>query len=403
MSSVSRFFGKAWSRYIKLCPDAHRIHRLLTERGETIVHDHVAFRTFNIDGYSKKELGRVFETMGYAKVNDDLTFPSKGLEASYYIHTNDPALPKIFISELLLEKFSPELQAWIRNVTSKPHHQHAMKQDALTTNNTDEGGIRDRDSGSSSSSALLPLDEDFFLTPPWAPVQLEDYQRFYPESEYAAWTAAFGIQVRQYLPSLHPPHNRLRAVLGFDRNLCRFRRVVLPMLFLFVVSLGYSLMFSLLCVQMRFRHSQVNHFAILVNSLNTFPSLNALNDYLTAHGVQLNTSGGVIKGNPTELLEQSSTMAQRVDWNFAGTPHHPIMGCYYEFAKRYPLPSGTMPGMVGATAESAIDHSDGRTNGLTSSGSGTSSSSSRSVPPLFQGFIPASADKIFESTFEKKT
>jgi hypothetical protein len=179
--AVSSFLGKAWTRYVKLCPDASRIHRLLIDRGETIIHDHVAFRTFNIDGISKKDLGKVFEEMGYAKVNDDLTFPSKGLEASYYIHTVDPSQPKIFISELLTENFSPELQTWIKQVTS--------------TRLTKSGSHNISGPSSSSSSPTPSLGEEFFLTPTWAPVRLEDYQRFYAESEYAAWTAAFGIQV----------------------------------------------------------------------------------------------------------------------------------------------------------------------------------------------------------------
>ena len=66
---------------------------------------------------------------------------------------------------------------------------------------------------------------------------------------------------------------------------------------------------------------------------------------------------------PEELLEQSSTMAKKVPHAFADKTAQ-IMGCYYEFARRYPIPG--KPGQ------------------------------------LFQGFIPKSADKIFESTFERK-
>jgi cell wall assembly regulator SMI1 len=160
----------------------------LTDRGETIIHDHVAFRTFNIDGISKNELGKVFESMGYAKVNDDLTFPSKGLEASYYIHTADPAQPKIFISELLTEKFSPELQAWIKQVTSTK----VAKNDGHYDGRYDVSCLP---SSTTPNHSNPSLGEEFFLNPTWAPVRLEDYQRFYEESEYAAWTAAFGIQV----------------------------------------------------------------------------------------------------------------------------------------------------------------------------------------------------------------
>ena len=76
-----------------------------------------------------------------------------------------------------------------------------------------------------------------------------------------------------------------------------------------------------------------------------------------ASGFELNASGGKVKGSPAELLEQSSTLANLVEVDFTDGART-IPACYYEFARRYPM-------------------ADGR---------------------LYQGFIAASADKIFEST-----
>jgi hypothetical protein len=134
---------------------------------------------------------------------------------------------------------------------------------------------------------------------PWAgrPWQLRqaEYQALLFESEYAAWVAAFGFRV--------------------------------------------------------------NHFTVDVNALTTFADLGALDAFLVEHGFTLNDAGGTIKGTPAEGLEQSSTRADSIPVEFAdGTMRIP--SCYYEFAKRYRLPSGE----------------------------------------LFHGFVPASADKIFEST-----
>ncbi len=100
-----------------------------------------------------------------------------------------------------------------------------------------------------------------------------------------------------------------------------------------------------------------NHFTVDVNALRTFDSLAALDAFLKQSGIVLNTSGGEIKGSPEELLEQSSTLANLVEVEFADGVHA-IPACYYEFARRY-------------------RGRDGR---------------------LYQGFIAASADKIFEST-----
>ncbi len=266
---LTEFFEKAWQGYVQLTPDAPVVHRLLAERGETILNDHVAFRTFNIGSINRFEVGRVFEGWGYRMADEELDFPEKKLKASYWLPPS-PDLPKVFVSELVVEKVSPGLQSWIREVTSP------------------------------SKMRVKKLTAESLLSRTWEPVDFAQYQRFYPESEYAGWTAAYGIQV--------------------------------------------------------------NHFTVSVNDLKTFSSLQELNRYLVDNELKLNESGGAIKGRPEDLLEQSSTLARHVPCEFAGGQRQPIMGCYYEFAKRYLMP-GTQE--------------------------------------LFQGFIPKSADKIFESTYER--
>jgi hypothetical protein len=106
---------------------------------------------------------------------------------------------------------------------------------------------------------------------------------------------------------------------------------------------------------------RVNHFTVDVNALRTFDGLPALDDFLVGNGFQLNTSGGAIKGTPADLLEQSSTLADSIAVDLGGETVQ-IPSVYYEFAKRYAQPDGE----------------------------------------LFQGFVPASADKIFESTDVKR-
>jgi hypothetical protein len=264
---AEEFLSQAWSRYVRLTPDAAVIHRLLSERGERIINDHVAFRTFDINGIGRLELGRVFEDWGWKRHPEDLDFPEKKLKASYWLPPTAD-LPKIFISELILSKCSRELAEWVKGFARAP--------------------------GRAVSAS-------YFLEPSWQPVAYADYERFYGESEYASWTAAFGVQV--------------------------------------------------------------NHFTVLVNELKTFKSLQELDTFLVSNGLKLNEAGGAIKGTPDEKLEQTSTMARKIPSKFAAGETRDVLGCYYEFARRYPVSAG------GA---------------------------------LFQGFIPKSADKIFESTFEKK-
>lgn len=135
----------------------------------------------------------------------------------------------------------------------------------------------------------------FWSGRPWQPLQFAEYEALAHESEYAAWLCALGLHA--------------------------------------------------------------NHFTVSVNQLKALSSIPLVLDFVESAGYAINEAGGRVKGSPRELLEQGSTLADRVPIPFAdGT--HTIPTCYYEFALRYPTPDGT----------------------------------------LYQGFVPQSADKIFEST-----
>lgn len=100
-----------------------------------------------------------------------------------------------------------------------------------------------------------------------------------------------------------------------------------------------------------------NHFTVLVNELKEYNSLPKLNELLKYNGFKLNSAGGEIKGSPEVYLEQSSIMADRSVVKFSDGELE-IPSCYYEFAYRYPMENGER----------------------------------------YEGFVAASADKIFEST-----
>ncbi len=102
-----------------------------------------------------------------------------------------------------------------------------------------------------------------------------------------------------------------------------------------------------------------NHFTISLNHSSTFDSLQSLLDFVQEQGFALNESGGRVKGSPDVLLEQGSTVAAEVDVDFANGETARVPSCYYEFARRYEDPS---------------------------------------TGKLYDGFVAASADKIFEST-----
>lgn len=102
---------------------------------------------------------------------------------------------------------------------------------------------------------------------------------------------------------------------------------------------------------------RANHFTVSVNHLQGIDELAQVNSILKQAGYTLNTSGGEIKGGKDVCLAQSSTMADHHSVNFSDKTLS-IPSCFYEFAQRYKMSDGN----------------------------------------YYQGFVAASADKIFEST-----
>jgi len=258
--SLENLFEKMWEQYSVLNPQAKKIHSLLAKDGGEIENDHVAYRSVNLPGFGIDALAAPLLKLGYKK-SGEYHFELKKLYAVHLEH-EDKSLPKVFISELLLEKMSEKTQSVFKSLVE---------------------GIK------------LPNDQEVLTCGrPWS-VSFETYKNLSQESEYAAWLAAFGY-----------------------------------------------------CA---------NHFTVNVNKLKNFDELSELNAFLENEQYTLNSSGGKIKGSKEVFLEQSSTMAGEVEVSFSDGEEL-IPSCYYEFAKRYPMPSGD----------------------------------------LYQGFVAGSADKIFEST-----
>lgn len=251
-----------WKDYCQLNPAAKKIHDLFVSEGETVLNDHIALRTFDHPRLGLKTLARQFEKFGYV-AKDEYFFVEKKLYAKHWEHP-DVNQPKIFISELQLEKVSPFVREQVNKMVDQ---------------------IPD---------SVIQSETFSVCGRPWQ-MSYKTYSELAKESEYASWVAAHGFRP--------------------------------------------------------------NHFTVFINPLKKFNDILVLNKFITDKGFPLNKSGGEVKGTPADYLEQSSTMASEIPVQFSdGT--YSIPGCYYEFAKRYPLANGK----------------------------------------LYQGFVAKSADKIFEST-----
>ena len=268
MIQLTTLFDKLWQQYTTDNPITQEIYNLFLSKGEVIINDHIAFRTFSDIRVNVAKFGALFEKLGYRSCGE-YDFPNKHLYARHYEHILDTNQPKIFISELKLDECSACIQKMANEYIN-----------TMQANNPEL--LNDNLELLYSGSPIKELDYNV-------------YKQLLSESEYAAWLYVFGFRA--------------------------------------------------------------NHFTIFVNNLKHYNSIESVNQLLKENSYILNNFGGEIKGTPSDLLEQSSTMAQEIMVKFKQGSYK-VLNSYYEFARRY-----------------ADIH--GR---------------------LYQGFLSKSADKIFEST-----
>ncbi|MCB9666169.1 MAG: DUF1338 domain-containing protein [Alphaproteobacteria bacterium] len=251
-------FESLWQDFTRIAPAAATIRAALVDAGEVVINDHVAFRTFDrgplrLDALEPHLLG-----LGYTRLAP-YAFEGKKLRAWGYVHA-DPLAPKVFLSELEVDRCSPGLQALVDELVAQ------VPADAA------------------DDVAVL------WSGRPWAPVDHATWAQAAEESEYAAWLAALGYHA--------------------------------------------------------------NHFTVSVNHLSpALHGIEAVLAFVERLGFAINESGGRVKGTPEVLLEQGSTLADRVPVELADGERL-LPTCYYEFALRHPQADGTLyPGFVAASAD----------------------------------------------------
>jgi len=164
---AEQLFENMWQNYLELNPQAQQIFSLFSER-DKVVNDHIAFRTYGIEGLRIDDIARPFLANGYKEV-ESYDFEEKKLRAKHFAHES---LPLIFISELKVEEFSAETQAIINKLTSEV------------------------------TAAQILADDFVYSGRPWQ-LSYAEYQTLLAESEYAAWVAAFGYRPNHFTVAIH--------------------------------------------------------------------------------------------------------------------------------------------------------------------------------------------------------
>jgi len=156
---------KMWKDYTSMNPQALKIYNLFLERGDRVVNDHIALRTFNHPKVNVDVIAQPFLDGGY-EYQQDYEFPAKKLYAKHYQHP-DEQMPKIFISELKLDEFDEELQQIVNDLLEQVPQDKPKEQDFITQGK------------------------------PWE-VSYTTYEKLRAKSEYAAWMAAHGYRPNHF-------------------------------------------------------------------------------------------------------------------------------------------------------------------------------------------------------------
>jgi len=175
---LDKIFQKLWTNYTAQNPLAENIHGLFRDRGEKVINDHIAFRTFDDQRLNIDVLARPFLDNGYVPAAD-YKFENKHLLARHFELPGQEEAPRVFISQLVLGDFSVDLQKTIRQSIDSVNPDNWNSEDLIFS-----GNIFGRPS-------------------------FERYERLRSESEYAAWLYVHGFRANHFTVSVN-------ALKGFD-------------------------------------------------------------------------------------------------------------------------------------------------------------------------------------------
>lgn len=159
--------AKLWEQYTAITPTAEKIHSLLGKNGQSISNDHIAIRTYNDVRVNISVLEQPFLAAGYEPMGE-YVFEAKKLYAKHYQHTTDKNAPKIFISELELEKCSFKLQAIVKEILDR------------------------------CDQSLFNNPELIVQGRVWEKPSFALYSILREESEYAAWMYVYGFRANHF-------------------------------------------------------------------------------------------------------------------------------------------------------------------------------------------------------------
>lgn len=170
--NYQELYDKLWNNYAGQNPSAGKIYELFSGQVEKVENDHIAFRTFNDKRVNISVVAKAFEKVGY-KPEGEYFFEEKKLRAMHYENDLVENAPRVFISELELEKCSAFIQEKVDEILSRVN-----KKDLEPESLIFKGNI-------------------------WGKPVYETYLKLRDESEYAAWVYVYGFRTNHFTVSIN--------------------------------------------------------------------------------------------------------------------------------------------------------------------------------------------------------
>jgi hypothetical protein len=168
---INNTLDKLWQIYINQNPSVKKIYDLFVNKGEQVINDHIAFRTFDLPKVNINRLAAIFQKGGY-EMKGEYLFPEKKLYARHYANPQ-PEMPLIFISQLEMDSFSHEFKAEVQKIVESINQQ-------------------DIDNDNFIHSGVL-----------WKNLSYHTYNILRNESEYAAWLYTNGYVANHFTVSVN--------------------------------------------------------------------------------------------------------------------------------------------------------------------------------------------------------
>ncbi len=176
MTSYQEIFENLWVDYLNQNPETKKVYDLFINEGETVLNDHIAFRTFDHPKVSIEVLAQPFIDAGYEE-KGSYHFEAKKLVANHFEHKTDKDAPKVFISALQPQYFS----------------EFAQKAIAETIDRIPEDFAKD--------ASFL------WNGSPWGKPNYSTYIQLQEESEYAAWLYVYGYRANHFTVNINALKN----------------------------------------------------------------------------------------------------------------------------------------------------------------------------------------------------